>query len=254
MISFIINFLMESISKSHFGAQIIIIGAIIVLVGMAIVKLSKVLPVWYQTVKAFILNRERKREEAESTQQKILSNQDSILNNYKNVESLNKSVADLAKLTNKISDEYRQISGIMEEMLNRIALLEDEVPELRKISDNRDNELIVTIKNQTIQLTSINQRIEEIAGMVTLLNDSDTEKFRHKLMEVYERSIMDGNKIELHTYQDLYKGFQRYQKQGGNSYAEDVWGEISKCQKVIEHPELYPHKEMPKVSLKKHKE
>lgn len=239
MVSFFINFLLNTISESHLGAQILIVGGIIVIVGLVTAKLIKVLPQWYAQAKEFILNREHKREERESTQQQILRNQDSILNNYRNVETLTQSVSDIAKLTNKISDEYRQIGAIVETLLSRLDSLEVEVPELRNISDKRDNELINTISSQTATLSEINTRIDQLTKLVGLLTESDTETFRHKLLGIYEETLTNGHKIELHTYQDLYKGFHRYIQQGGNSYAKEIWNEISKCEKVMNYPELY---------------
>lgn len=239
MISFFINFLLNTISESHLGAQILIVGGIIVVVCILAAKIYKVAPQLYEKGKNFILTRETKRRVAEETQQKILSNQDNILNNYKNVETLTLSVADIAKLTNKISDENRQIGSIIEQMLGRLDALETEVPKLKDISDGRDNELINVIKSQTDKLEIITNRLNELSDMVALLNDSSTEDFRHKLMFIYKETLTNGGKIELHVYQDLHKGIQRYFRQHGNSYAKEVWEEISKCEKVIDFPELY---------------
>lgn len=141
-------------------------------------------------------------------------------------------VNDLVTITDTIMDRYQTEDELIMQVTEKIAAFEEVLNSIRIKSDRRDDELVRMMKEHERKLSEYNESLAEVKSTVSLLVESDLERFREKLLEVYMKAQANNDSIDVFTFRDIQLGYDRYRKMHGNSWAHELMDEMKEFRKI----------------------
>lgn len=232
MTNMLINFFINAVNESSPGGFVLIVIGAIVLIGFIIANVFKYGPIIYDKAKTWFLSRENKRKEEEESRLTILKNQSEILENQQSLHSMMDRVNDLVTITDTIMDRYQTEDELIMQVTEKIAAFEEVLNSIRIKSDRRDDELVRMMKEHERKLSEYNESLAEVKSTVSLLVESDLERFRERLLEVYMKAQANNDSIDVFTFRDIQLGYDRYRKMHGNSWAHELMDEMKEFRKI----------------------
>lgn len=232
MTSMLINFFIEAVNDSGPGGFALIVLGAIVLVGFLIANVFKYGPIIYNKARDWFLSRESKRKEEEESRRAILNNQAEILENQESLHQMMGRVNDLVTVTDTIMDRYQTEDELIAQVTEKITIFEETLNSIRIKSDKRDDELVRMMKEHERCLSEFNEGLNAVRETVGLLVESDLERFREKLLDVYMKAQANNNSIDVFTYRDIKLGYERYRRMKGNSWAHELMEEMKDFRKI----------------------
>lgn len=217
------DYLTQELSKTQEGSIILIIVALLVLAVTIGKKVVTVAIEVYKRLKIFILDQHEEEEEKQNTSEKIQELSVDLKEVRDDLKTVTKA---LSALTDQINEEKKE----REALKGRLVKVEDNVSDMSKSTEATNKQVLELLNDHHDEIKLISEKVSEISQSIPMLIESDVESFRAYLIETYERCKLT-NSINIYTLQTLSKRFENYRREGGNTWAEALIGEI----KSFEH-------------------
>lgn len=108
--------------------------------------------------------------------------------------------------------------------------------ELSKTRRKEINEEVTTVITESLvgiydRFDGVNNTFTDINSKLDVLQEGNTDLLRREMLKIYNKYKFT-KKIPAYDRQDFYKMLGDYQKEGGNSYAENLWSQLKEWQIV----------------------
>lgn len=213
------EFLIDFLSKSTLGIIILCI------IGVGVISFP-VIKFMVPLIKDHKKEKEEKRKEEEKEKQESKEFRDKISTIITHIPSLDASITSLTKdieQLKSVSESYTLQASSLQTSIDTLA---NKVKNVSEESNEGDLRVATAVEQTQDMVRELSESVKSIRDNVDILIEGDTNEFRLYIMKRYTTFIHDQKPITRDDKQELRLKYEKYRKEGGNSWAEDMYNEI----------------------------
>lgn len=219
----LIGVFIDKMSESPVGVALICVVALILI----LLPVFKSLYTVYKDKKAEKAELEKQRKEEEEKQKReTLEFRKRIEDTIQHIPQLDIQIASLkeeVKSIKELKDEWTDSTKTIQQSINDLS---KDIKEISRNSIDGDRSIRQELKETREMVQVLSTSTKRIEDNVNIIIEGDVNEFRTYIMQLHTKHVHDKIPITREIKQELRVKYETYSKEGGNSWASDLYKDI----------------------------